>query len=121
MARTLTDGGQQPVEIARAIAAWIDEANESLELAQYDFHLVPAERIRVDGMLVRPWFTPGFGEDLSHRIASTIGRAQKVRICSPVITAAPVLATLAELVSEGKRDIAGCVDAPQVGGVVGQW
>jgi hypothetical protein len=39
-----------------------------------------------------------------------------VRICSPVITAAPVLGTLAQLVSEGKLDIAGCVDAPQVRG-----
>jgi phosphatidylserine/phosphatidylglycerophosphate/cardiolipin synthase-like enzyme len=244
--RTLTDGGQQPLEIAHAIADWIDGARETLELAQYDFHLaadtaavvtsairdaaargvavrivynvdhrnpipvppppepdvqlikslgvpekavagvpdlmhhkfvirdrtsvwtgsmnwtddswsrqenviltvdspeladcflrefeelwtedlventgkVPPERIRLDGMLVRPWFTPGFGEDLSHRIAKEIGRARKVRICSPVITAAPVLGTLAELVSEGKRDIAGCVDAPQVGGVVYQW
>jgi phosphatidylserine/phosphatidylglycerophosphate/cardiolipin synthase-like enzyme len=82
---------------------------------------VPPERLRVDGILVRPWFTPGFGEDLSHRIAKAIGRAKRVRICSPVITAAPVLATLAELVSDGERDVAGCVDAPQVGGVVYQW
>ncbi len=244
--RTLTDGGQQPAEIARAIAGWIGEARSSLELAQYDFHLlpetaaivgdaikaaaargvavrivynvdhrnpipvpppaepdialiaslgvpekavagvpdlmhhkfvvrdraavwtgsmnwtddswsrqenvivtvespelaelfvrdfdqlwekdlveetgfVPPARLRVDGTLVRPWFTPGYGEDLSHRIAKAIGRAQRVRICSPVITAAPVLATLAELVSEGERDIAGCVDAPQVAGVIYQW
>jgi phosphatidylserine/phosphatidylglycerophosphate/cardiolipin synthase-like enzyme len=244
--RTLTDGGQQALEIAHAIADWIGEAHESLELAQYDFHLapetaavvggairdaaargvavrvlynvdhrnpipvppppepdlllikslevpekgvagvpdlmhhkfvvrdraavwtgsmnwtddswtrqenvivtvespelaasfvrdfdqlwqkdlveetgfVPPERLRVDGMLVRPWFTPGYGEDLSHRIAKAIGRAKRVRICSPVITAAPVLATLAELVSEGRVDVAGCVDAPQVGGVIYQW
>jgi phosphatidylserine/phosphatidylglycerophosphate/cardiolipin synthase-like enzyme len=32
-----------------------------------------------------------------------------------------VLATLAELVSERRLDIAGCVDAPQVEGVVYQW
>jgi phosphatidylserine/phosphatidylglycerophosphate/cardiolipin synthase-like enzyme len=244
--RTLTDGGQQPAEIAHTIADWVAEARSSLDLAQYDFHLlpetaaivggaikdasargvavriafnvdhrnpipvppppepdlalikslgvpekgvagvpdlmhhkfvvrdraavwtgsmnwtddswsrqenvivaiespelaglfvrdfdqlwekdlveetgfVPPERVHVDGVLVRPWFTPGYGEDLSHRIAKAIGRAQKVRICSPVITAAPVLATLAELVSEGKRDIAGCVDAPQVEGVISQW
>jgi phosphatidylserine/phosphatidylglycerophosphate/cardiolipin synthase-like enzyme len=83
---------------------------------------VPPERIHLDGVLVRPWFTPGFGEDLSHRIAKTIGRAERrVRICSPVITAAPVLGTLAELVSEGRLDVAGCVDAPQVEGVIHQW
>ena len=244
--RTLTDGGQEPLEIARAIADWLGEARRSLELAQYDFHLapenaavvggairdasargvavrilynvdhrnpipvppppepdvqlikslgvpekavagvpdlmhhkfvirdgesvwtgsmnwtddsfsrqenviaivespelaalyardfeqlwekdlveetgtVPPERIRLDGILVRPWFTPGFGEDLSHRIAKAIGRARLVRICSPVITAAPILGTLAELVSEAKVDVAGCVDAPQVEGVIYQW
>jgi phosphatidylserine/phosphatidylglycerophosphate/cardiolipin synthase-like enzyme len=245
--RTLTDGGQQPLEIARAIAGWLGEARLSLDVAQYDFHLapdtaavvagaireaaargvavriiynvdhrypipvppppepdlqlieslgvptkaiggvpdlmhhkfvvrdreavwtgsmnwtddswsrqenviltvdsaelsesfiedfdqlwtkdlveetglVPPRRLHVDGLLVRPWFTPGYGEDLSARIAGAIGRAKRrVRICSPVITAAPVLATLAQLVSEGKLDVAGCLDAPQIEGVVGQW
>jgi phosphatidylserine/phosphatidylglycerophosphate/cardiolipin synthase-like enzyme len=244
--RTLTDGGQSATEIAHVIADWLGAARESLELAQYDFHLepetaaivgnaireasrrgvavrivynvdhrnpipvppppepdaqliaslgvaskavpgvpdlmhhkfvvrdgeavwtgsmnwtddswsrqenvvvtvasrelaelfvrdfdqlwtkdlveetgfVPPERIHLGDVLVRPWFTPGYGEDLSHRIAKAIGRAKRVRICSPVITAAPVLGTLAELVSEGKVDVAGCVDAPQVGGVIYQW
>ena len=244
--RTLTDGGQEPLEIAHAIADWLGEAQSSLELAQYDFHLapdtaavvggairdaaacgvhvrilynvdhrnpipvppppepdlqlikslgvpekavagvpdlmhhkfvvrdgegvwtgsmnwtddswsrqenvvvtvesaelaglfvrnfeelwekdlveetgfVPPERVHLDGILVRPWFTPGFGEDLSHRIGKAIGRARRVRICSPVITAAPILGTLAELVSEAKVDVAGCVDAPQLEGVVYQW
>ena len=41
---------------------------------------------------VRTWFTPGHGENLSHRIAKAIAKARRrVRICSPVITAAPVL------------------------------
>jgi phosphatidylserine/phosphatidylglycerophosphate/cardiolipin synthase-like enzyme len=245
--RTLTDGGQQPLEIAHAIADWIGGARTSLEVAQYDFHLAPEtaavvagavreasargvavriiynvdhrgpipvppppepdvklieslgvpskavggipdlmhhkfvvrdrqavwtgstnwtddswsrqenvilsvespelaesfvedfeqlwakdvveetgfvapKRLRIDGLLVRPWFTPGYGEDLSARIARQIGRAKRrVRICSPVITAAPVLATLAQLVSEGKPDVAGCLDAPQIEGVVYQW
>ena len=84
--------------------------------------LVAPKRLHVDGLLVRPWFTPGYGEDLSARIARQIARAkQRVRICSPVITAAPVLATLAQLVSEGKLDVAGCLDAPQIEGVVYQW
>ncbi|TML45690.1 MAG: hypothetical protein E6G19_03735 [Actinobacteria bacterium] len=39
--RTLTDRGQQPLEIAQAIADWLGEARRSLELAQYDFHLAP--------------------------------------------------------------------------------
>lgn len=77
--------------------------------------------VDVGGRKVRAWFTPGFGEELSHRIAKRIGRARRVRICSPVITTAPVLATLAQLVSEGKTDVAGCVDQTQVRGVVYQW
>jgi phosphatidylserine/phosphatidylglycerophosphate/cardiolipin synthase-like enzyme len=78
--------------------------------------------LSVNGTTVRAWFTPGYGEALSVRIAKHIARSRRrVRICSPVITAAPVLATLAQLVSEGKLDIAGCVDAPQVRGVIYQW
>jgi phosphatidylserine/phosphatidylglycerophosphate/cardiolipin synthase-like enzyme len=37
--RTLTDGGQQPVEIAHAVAEFLDGAEHTLELAQYDFNL----------------------------------------------------------------------------------
>src|SRR5882757_9000064 len=37
--RTLTDGGQQPVEVAHAVAAFIDGAKRTLDLAQYDFKL----------------------------------------------------------------------------------
>jgi phosphatidylserine/phosphatidylglycerophosphate/cardiolipin synthase-like enzyme len=78
--------------------------------------------IDVDGRQTRAWFTPGHGEDLSHRIAKAIGRAtRRVRICSPVLSAAPVIATLAEKVSDGKLDIAGCVDATQVQGVIHDW
>jgi phosphatidylserine/phosphatidylglycerophosphate/cardiolipin synthase-like enzyme len=245
--RTLTDGGQQPAEIARAIAGWIGLARRSLDFAHYDFHLAPetsaivggaireaaargvavrfvynvdhrnpipvppppepdaqliaslgvperaiagvpdlmhhkfvvrdraavwtgstnwtddswsrqenvivtiespgvaaaftrdfdelwetgvVERsgfvdpvpVDVGGIPVRAWFTPGHGEDLSARIAKAIGHARRrVRICSPVITAAPVLAVLAQKVSEGKLDVAGCVDVTQVNGVIYQW
>jgi phosphatidylserine/phosphatidylglycerophosphate/cardiolipin synthase-like enzyme len=83
---------------------------------------VAPEPLDVDGHRLRTWFTPGHGEDLSHRIGKAIGRAKRrVRIASPVITAAPVLSTLAEKVSEGKLDLAGCVDQPQVRGVINQW
>src|SRR2546421_482168 len=39
MVRRLTDAGEQPLEIAQALADWLGEARKSLELAQYDFHL----------------------------------------------------------------------------------
>jgi phosphatidylserine/phosphatidylglycerophosphate/cardiolipin synthase-like enzyme len=84
--------------------------------------LVEPGPVSVDGKAVRAWFTPGYGEALSARIAKHIARARRrVRICSPVITAAPILATLAQLAAEGKLDLAGCVDAPQVRGVIYQW
>ncbi|HEX5448695.1 MAG TPA: phosphatidylserine/phosphatidylglycerophosphate/cardiolipin synthase family protein [Gaiellaceae bacterium] len=71
---------------------------------------------------VRAWFTPGHGEDLSSRIGKMIRRSkQRVRVASPVITTAPVLAALAEVVAEKKLDLAGVVDATQVREVVQQW
>jgi phosphatidylserine/phosphatidylglycerophosphate/cardiolipin synthase-like enzyme len=244
--RTLTDGGQQPLEIAQTVAEFLGAARRSLDLAQYDFHLGPEtvpvvagaiqesaargvavrilynvdhanpipvppppepdvelisslgvptrpiagvpdlmhhkfavrdgetvwtgstnwtddswsrqenvivivdsaelahaftldfeelwttsiveksgfpepREVHVDGIRIKPWFTPGHGDDLSHRIAKKIGRAERVRICSPVITAAPVLATLAQVVADGRADVAGCVDGTQVDEVVRQW
>jgi phosphatidylserine/phosphatidylglycerophosphate/cardiolipin synthase-like enzyme len=77
--------------------------------------------VDVDGIRVKPWFTPGHGEALSHRIAKKIGQSKRVRICSPVITAAPVLATLAQVLADGHADVAGCVDATQVEDVIRQW
>ena len=245
--RTLTDGGQAPDEVARLAAAFIGAARTSLDLAQYDFHLlaetaalvagairdaaargvavrllynvdhrhpipvpppaepdvqliaslgVPAKAIagvpdlmhhkyavgdrevvwtgsanwtdeswtRQENVLVtirspelarlyganfetlwerelveasgfeeprpleigdiraRAWFCPGHGEELAHRIAKRIGCARRrVRICSLVITAAPVLAALAQAASEGRIELGGCVDATQMHGVVHQW
>jgi len=242
--RTLTDGGQQPAEIARAVAAFIDGAERTLDLAQYDFNLgeetktivgdairraaarkvrlrfvynvdyanpipvppppepdvqliatLPVEGKAIAGIpdlmhhkflirdsasvwtgsmnwtddswsrqenviavvhseaiakaydldfgqlwttgdveatgfvdprwehhVVRAWFTPGHGEDLSARIAKVIRRARKrVRICSPLITTGPVLGTLAQVIADGTVDVAGCVDATQVREVIQQW
>jgi phosphatidylserine/phosphatidylglycerophosphate/cardiolipin synthase-like enzyme len=76
----------------------------------------------IDGRKVRAWFTPGHGEELSHRIAKAIGRAsERVRIASPVITAGPVLATLAEVAAEGRCDLRGVIDRTQMENVVYQW
>jgi phosphatidylserine/phosphatidylglycerophosphate/cardiolipin synthase-like enzyme len=76
----------------------------------------------IDGRHVRAWFTPGHGEELSHRIAKAMGRArQRVRIASPVITAGPVLGTLAEMAAERRVDLRGVVDRTQMDQVVYQW
>jgi phosphatidylserine/phosphatidylglycerophosphate/cardiolipin synthase-like enzyme len=245
--RTLTDGGQRPLDVAQEIAAFVDAAERSLDFAHYDFHLSPepAAVLRTairdaasrgvavrflynldhrnpipvppppepDGILiesfgvpvrpiagvpdlmhhkfvvrdgvtvwtgsmnwtddswsrqenvvaiaesaqlaarftedfeqlwqtgaversgfvdttpvpvgdhqVRPWFTPGHGEGLSHRIGKAIAKSRRrVRIASPVITAGPVLAALSQVISEGRLDVAGCVDRPQIQGVIYQW
>jgi phosphatidylserine/phosphatidylglycerophosphate/cardiolipin synthase-like enzyme len=71
---------------------------------------------------VRPWFCPGRGERLAHRIAKAIGTAQRrVRIASPVISSGPVLGTLAQVVTDGKVDLAGVVDRTQILEVLHQW
>jgi len=71
---------------------------------------------------IRPWFCPGRGEALSHRIAQAIGGARRrVRIASPVLTASPILATLAQVVSDRRCDVAGVVDGTQMREVFGQW
>ena len=241
--RTLTDGGQQPPEIAHAVAAFLDGAQQTLDVSQYDFNLGPetaaivgdafrraaargvktrftynvdhglpipvppppepdaqliaslpvdgrpiagipdlmhhkfvirdgadvwtgslnwtddswsrqenvvaivhseaiAKAFRIDfdqlwttsdvmksGFVdprwddgVRAWFTPGHGEDLSARIAKLIHRAKRrVRICSPVITTGPVLGTLAQVIADGRVDVAGCVDVTQIREVIQQW
>jgi phosphatidylserine/phosphatidylglycerophosphate/cardiolipin synthase-like enzyme len=78
--------------------------------------------LELDGRAVRAWFTPGHGEELSHRIAKAIGRARtRVRIASPVITAGPVLGTLAEVAAERRVDLRGVVDRTQMEQVVYQW
>jgi phosphatidylserine/phosphatidylglycerophosphate/cardiolipin synthase-like enzyme len=79
-------------------------------------------RLQVDGHPARAWFTPGRGEDLSARIAGAIGRARRrVRIASPVITAGPVIGTLAEVAAEARVDVRGVVDATQMAQVFRQW
>ena len=75
-----------------------------------------------DGSSVRPWFTPGHGEALSHRVAKHIGRARRrIRIASPVLTAGPILGTLVEVVNERRCTVVGVVDDTQVDDVFRQW
>jgi phosphatidylserine/phosphatidylglycerophosphate/cardiolipin synthase-like enzyme len=107
-------------DVAAAYARNFSELWETESVEQSGFgEPVP---LAVGEVPVRAWFTPGYGEPLSHRIAKSLGRARRrIRICSPVITTAPVLATLAQLVSENRIDLAGCVDLPQIRGVLVQW
>ena len=70
---------------------------------------------------MRPFFCPGRGVQLVHAMSRSLSLATKrIRICSPVITAGPLLGTLAEVVQKG-LDISGVYDATQMDEVIRQW
>jgi phosphatidylserine/phosphatidylglycerophosphate/cardiolipin synthase-like enzyme len=106
-------------ELAAAFTLDFDELWRDGDVEKSGF--VEPRPVQVDGMKVRPWFTPGFADALTARIAKKVLRAERVRICSPVITSAPVLGTLAQRIADGRGDTAGCVDATQVDDVFRQW
>jgi len=106
-------------ELAHAFALNFEELWKGGDVEHSGF--VEPRPVEVDGRRVRAWFTPGFADALTHRLAKKIGHARRVRICSPVITAAPVLATLAQVVADGKIDVAGAVDQTQIEEVRDQW
>lgn len=107
-------------QLAAAFAADFEELWSTGEVERSGFE--SPDPVQVGGVPVSAWFTPGHGEALSRRVAARIRRARhRVRICSPVLTVAPVLAALCERVSEGQLDIAGCLDRPQIEGVIYQW
>jgi phosphatidylserine/phosphatidylglycerophosphate/cardiolipin synthase-like enzyme len=51
--RTLTDGGQPAAEVSSLIAGFLDGAERTLDLAQYDFDLGPATSAAVGGAIRR--------------------------------------------------------------------
>jgi phosphatidylserine/phosphatidylglycerophosphate/cardiolipin synthase-like enzyme len=83
---------------------------------------VDSNPLTAAGTQIRPWFCPGRGERLAHRIAKAIGTAtRRVRIASPVISNGPILGTLAQAAVDGKIDLAGVVDRTQILEVLHQW
>lgn len=108
------------VELARAYASDFTQLWSTGEVSRSG-RVDPAP-LAIDGDRVRPWFAPGRARSMVHRIAQAIGHARRrVRVCSPVLTSAPILATLAELAGDGAVDLAGALDATQMREVLGQW
>jgi phosphatidylserine/phosphatidylglycerophosphate/cardiolipin synthase-like enzyme len=106
--------------LATAFTLAFDELWEAGEVAGTG--TVEPRPVDVDGITVRPWFAPGFGESLSHRIAKHVGRARRrVRLASPVLTAGPILGTLVEVATERRCSVVGVVDDTQVDDVFRQW
>jgi phosphatidylserine/phosphatidylglycerophosphate/cardiolipin synthase-like enzyme len=107
-------------ELATAYTLAFEELWEGRDVMKSGF--VEPRPVAANGDEVRPWFCPGFGDALSHRIAKACGRARRrIRICSPVLTSGPILGALAQIASEGKVDLAGCVDQTQIDEVFLQW
>jgi phosphatidylserine/phosphatidylglycerophosphate/cardiolipin synthase-like enzyme len=100
---------QQP-EIAHAYARVFDELWDRGQIGSSGSFDTPGP--------VRPWFCPGRGPELSHRIAKRIGAARRrIRIASPLLTSGPILAA----VNESEIDLAGVCDLTQVRQVFHQW
>ena len=85
---------------------------------------LPATRIPdlPDGARTQVYFSPGRGPRMAHLIADRLGHAvRRIRLCSPVITAGPILGTLAELAAHPHVDFKGVYDRTQMQEVLGQW
>jgi phosphatidylserine/phosphatidylglycerophosphate/cardiolipin synthase-like enzyme len=78
--------------------------------------------VELPGLRLRPFFSPGRGQKMSHEIANRVAAAtRRVRIASPVITSGPVLGTLAELLKSPRSDLQGIYDRTQMDEVDRQW
>ena len=85
---------------------------------------LPATRIPdlPDGARTQVYFSPGRGPRMAHLVADRLGHAaRRIRLCSPVITAGPILGTLAELAAHPHVDFKGVYDRTQMREVLGQW
>ena len=107
--------------LARAFTLNLDELWERGNV-EHTGRVEPRPVTLEPGIEARAWFTPEYGDALSHRVAKFLGRARKrIRIASPVLTSGPILATLVEIVNEHRCDVAGVIDETQVDEVFHQW
>jgi phosphatidylserine/phosphatidylglycerophosphate/cardiolipin synthase-like enzyme len=99
--RTLTDGGQQPAAIAEAVAAFLDEATQTLDLAQYDFNLGPETAAIVSDAIRR-----AAARGVRIRLAYNVDHANPIPVPPPP---EPDVALISALPVQGKG-IAGVPD-----------
>src|SRR5439155_2771751 len=76
--RTLTDGGQRPLEIARFLAEFLGAAQRSLDLAQYDFNLGPETREVVAGAI-----REAAGRGVAVRVIYNVDHANPIPVPPP--------------------------------------
>jgi phosphatidylserine/phosphatidylglycerophosphate/cardiolipin synthase-like enzyme len=107
--------------LARAFTLNLDELWQRGKV-EHTGRVQPRPVLVDDRIEVRAWFTPEYGDALSHRVAKFLGRARtRIRIASPVLTSGPILGTLVEIVNEHRCDVAGVIDETQVDEVFQQW
>jgi phosphatidylserine/phosphatidylglycerophosphate/cardiolipin synthase-like enzyme len=86
---TMTDGGQQATDVAQRIAAFLDGARSTLELAQYDFHLLPETAEIVSAAFVR-----AAARGVKTRFAYNLDHANPIPVPPPPEPDAVLIATL---------------------------
>src|SRR5919201_6611240 len=77
-ARTLTDGGQQPLEIARLLAAFLSDAETRLEIALYDLKLGPETEPVVIGAIEE-----AAGRGVAVRVAYNVDHRNPIPVPPP--------------------------------------
>ena len=87
--RTLTDGGQQPGEIAHAVAGYLDDAQSTLDFAHYDFNL-GAENVAIVGDAIRR----AHGRGVRMRFAYNLDHGNPIPVPPPPEPDATLIATL---------------------------
>ena len=102
--------------------SWTREENVIVRVVSAELAAAYRQDFEELGARIRPFFSPGRGQKMSHEIAHRVAAAQRrVRVASPVITSGPVLGTLAELISDPRADLRGIYDRTQMDEVQRQW
>ena len=87
--QTLTDGGQQAEDIARAVAAFIGGATTTLDLAQYDFNLTGDAKDIVAGAI-----TDAASRGVKIRFAYNVDSSNPIPVPPPPEPDVQLIATL---------------------------
>jgi phosphatidylserine/phosphatidylglycerophosphate/cardiolipin synthase-like enzyme len=87
--RTLTDGGQPAADVAAAIVGFLDGAERTLDLAQYDFDLGPESAVAVGGAIRR-----AVARGVRVRLAYNVDHANPVPVPPPASPDESLIASL---------------------------
>ena len=87
--RTLTDGGQPATDVAAAIVGFLDGAERTLDLAQYDFDLGPDSAAAVGGAIRR-----AVARGVRVRLAYNVDHANPVPVPPPASPDESLIASL---------------------------